>query len=72
MDALPPKQKKILQYLTKKQKLKKFLHSPTYADLAIYFGVDESTIREQVTTLISKGFLTRIANKRGGLRVVGL
>ncbi|MGA2667649.1 MAG: transcriptional repressor LexA [Ignavibacteria bacterium] len=68
MGNLPPKQKKILEYI------QKFISSnsfpPTYLEIAVKFNIIVGTVQDHISALIRKGYLEKSPDKARGIKVV--
>lgn len=70
MGTLPPKQRKILDFIQKFSLSKGY--PPTYEEVAAKFHIVVGTTQEHISTLIKKGYLKKVSHIARGIRVVNL
>jgi repressor LexA len=68
MGQLPPKQRKILEFIQKFSISKGY--PPTYEEVATKFHIVVGTTQEHISALIKKGYLKKVSHTARGIRVV--
>ena len=70
MGTLPPKQRKILEFIQRFSISKGY--PPTYEEIASKFNIVVGTTQEHISALIKKGYLKKVSHTARGIRVVNL